>query len=118
MKEPRRETCATPEIQIYLNMVGGSRILAWSPLRNSRECPVDCGGILERADPDEVSVAAWHLDEKTSLCRRHSDQFRAVRGEPMFPYLSALRAAESVGQKSESLILVGVPRIELGLFAM
>ncbi len=31
---------------------------------------------------------------------------RAVRGEPVFPYLSALRAAESVGQKSESLILV------------
>ena len=30
----------------------------------------------------------------------------AVRGEPVFPYLSALRAAESVGQKSESLILV------------
>ena len=34
---------------------------------------------------------------------------RAVRGEPVFPYLSALRAAESVGQKSESLILV--PRV-------
>ena len=32
---------------------------------------------------------------------------RAVRGEPVFPYLSALRAAESVGQKSESLIVVG-----------
>ena len=31
---------------------------------------------------------------------------RAVRGESVFPYLSALRAAESVGQKSESLILV------------
>ena len=31
---------------------------------------------------------------------------RAVRGEPVFPYLSALRAAESVGKKSESLILV------------
>ena len=31
---------------------------------------------------------------------------RAVRGEPVFPYLSALRAAESVGQKSEILILV------------
>ena len=31
---------------------------------------------------------------------------RAVRGEPVFPYLSALRAAESVGQKSESLIVV------------
>jgi hypothetical protein len=31
---------------------------------------------------------------------------RSVRGEPVFPYLSALRAAESVGQKSESLILV------------
>ena len=31
---------------------------------------------------------------------------RAVRGEPVFSYLSALRAAESVGQKSESLILV------------
>ncbi len=34
---------------------------------------------------------------------------RAVCGEPVFPYLSALRAAESVGQKSESLILV--PRV-------
>jgi hypothetical protein len=31
---------------------------------------------------------------------------RAVRGERVFPYLSALRAAQSVGQKSESLILV------------
>ena len=31
---------------------------------------------------------------------------RAVRGEPVSPYLSALRAAESVGQKSESLIVV------------
>jgi len=31
---------------------------------------------------------------------------RAVRGEPVFPYLSALRAVESVGQKSESLIVV------------
>ena len=31
---------------------------------------------------------------------------RAVRGEPVFPYLSALRAAESVGKIPESLILV------------
>ena len=31
---------------------------------------------------------------------------RALRGEPVFPYLSALRAAESVGKISESLILV------------
>jgi hypothetical protein len=31
---------------------------------------------------------------------------RAVRGEPVFPYLSALRAAELIGKKSESLILV------------
>ena len=37
---------------------------------------------------------------------------RAVRGEPVFPYLSALRAAESVGQKSESLILVGAAGLE------
>ena len=37
---------------------------------------------------------------------------RAVRGEPVFPYLSALRATESVGQKSESLILVGGTGIE------
>ncbi len=39
---------------------------------------------------------------------------RAVRGEPVFPYLSALRAAESVGQKSESLILVRAPGLEPG----
>ena len=39
---------------------------------------------------------------------------RAVRGEPVFPYLSALRAAESVGQKSESLILVPPPGVEPG----
>jgi len=32
---------------------------------------------------------------------------RALRGEPVFPYLSALRAANLLGQKSESLILVG-----------
>jgi len=31
---------------------------------------------------------------------------RALGGVPVFPYLSALCAAESVGQKSESLILV------------
>ena len=31
---------------------------------------------------------------------------RAVRGEPVFPYLSALRAAESVGKIPESLIVV------------
>jgi hypothetical protein len=31
---------------------------------------------------------------------------RAVRGEPVFPYLSALRAAKSIGKKSESLVLV------------
>ena len=31
---------------------------------------------------------------------------RAVRGEPVFPYLSALRAAESIGKIPESLILV------------
>ena len=31
---------------------------------------------------------------------------RAVRDEPVFLYLSVLRAAESVGKKSESLILV------------
>ncbi len=37
---------------------------------------------------------------------------RAVHGEPVFPYPSALRAAESVGQKSESLILVPRPGIE------
>jgi len=28
---------------------------------------------------------------------------RAVRGEPVFPYLSALRAAESIGKIPESL---------------
>ena len=38
---------------------------------------------------------------------------RAVRGEPGFPYLSALRAAESGRQKSESLIVVRAGRIEL-----
>ena len=32
----------------------------------------------------------------------------------MFPYLSELRAAESIGQKSESLILVPSPGIEPG----
>ncbi len=40
---------------------------------------------------------------------------RAVRGEPVLPYSVALRAAESVGQKSESLILVPSERIELPL---
>ena len=37
---------------------------------------------------------------------------RAVRGEPVFPYLSALRAAESIGKIPESLILVRVEGIE------
>ena len=32
---------------------------------------------------------------------------RAVRGEPVFPFSAALRAAESVGKIPESLILVG-----------
>ncbi|KKU48221.1 MAG: hypothetical protein UX68_C0018G0001, partial [Parcubacteria group bacterium GW2011_GWA2_46_9] len=31
---------------------------------------------------------------------------RAVRGEPVFPYLSALCAAESIGKIPESLIVV------------
>ena len=31
---------------------------------------------------------------------------RALRGEPVFPYLSALRAAESIGKIPESLIMV------------
>ena len=31
---------------------------------------------------------------------------RAVRGEPVFPFSAALRAAESIGKISESLILV------------
>jgi hypothetical protein len=31
---------------------------------------------------------------------------RAVRGEPVFPYAAAHRAAGLVGKKSESLILV------------
>jgi DNA invertase Pin-like site-specific DNA recombinase len=33
---------------------------------------------------------------------------RAVRGEPVFPFSAALRAAESIGKISESLILVSV----------
>ena len=37
---------------------------------------------------------------------------RAVRGEPVFPYLSALRAAESIGKIPESLILVPPVGIE------
>ena len=37
---------------------------------------------------------------------------RAVRGEPVFPFSAALRAAESVGQKSESLIMVPREGIE------
>jgi len=30
---------------------------------------------------------------------------RAARGEPIFPYMAAQSAAETVGQKDESLIL-------------
>ena len=37
---------------------------------------------------------------------------RALRGEPVFPYLSALRAAESVGKIPESLILVRLIGLE------
>lgn len=43
---------------------------------------------------------------------------RAVRGEPVFPYLSALRAAESIGKIPESLILVGAPGFEPGTFTL
>ena len=42
----------------------------------------------------------------------------AVRGEPVFPYLSALRAAESVGQKSESLIVVPPAGVEPATFGI
>ena len=37
---------------------------------------------------------------------------RAVRGEPVFPFSAALRAAESVGKISESLILVDPSGLE------
>ena len=37
---------------------------------------------------------------------------RALRGEPVFPFSAALRAAESVGKIPESLILVGVAGLE------
>ena len=39
---------------------------------------------------------------------------RAVRGEPVFPFSAALRAAKSVGKISESLILVRPPGFEPG----
>ncbi len=38
---------------------------------------------------------------------------RAVRGEPVFPYMAAQSAAATVGQKDESLILERVSRVEL-----
>jgi hypothetical protein len=37
---------------------------------------------------------------------------RALRGDPVFPHLSALRAAESVGKKPESQILVDIGGVE------
>ena len=37
---------------------------------------------------------------------------RAVRGEPVFPFFAALRAAESIGKIPESLILVGGTGLE------
>ena len=43
---------------------------------------------------------------------------RAARSEPVFPYLSALRAAESIGKISESLILVGGTGFEPVTFTM
>ena len=43
---------------------------------------------------------------------------RAVRGEPVFPYSAALRAAKSVGKISESLILVGGTGLEPATSAM
>ncbi|MBI1974567.1 MAG: recombinase zinc beta ribbon domain-containing protein [Candidatus Zambryskibacteria bacterium] len=43
---------------------------------------------------------------------------RAVRGEPVFPYLSALRAAESIGKIPESLILVRDAGVEPAAFAV
>jgi len=38
--------------------------------------------------------------------KRRGFACRAQRGEPVFPYLSALRAAESIGKIPESLIVV------------
>ena len=40
---------------------------------------------------------------------------REARGNPVLPYFAAQRAAESIGEKSESLILVPSPGIEPGL---
>jgi hypothetical protein len=37
---------------------------------------------------------------------------RAVRGEPVFPFSAALRAAESIGKITESLIVVGMEGVE------
>ena len=37
---------------------------------------------------------------------------RAVRGEPVFPFSAALRAAESIGKIPESLILVPEAGVE------
>ena len=42
---------------------------------------------------------------------------RAVRGEPVFPYLSALRAAESIGKIPESLIMVRSAGVEPAIFS-
>ena len=43
---------------------------------------------------------------------------RAVRGEPVFPFSAALRAAESIGKIPESLILVGGTGLEPATSAM
>ena len=43
---------------------------------------------------------------------------RAVRGEPVFPFSAALRAAESIGKIPESLILVPLAGFEPATFAL
>ncbi len=56
------------------------------------------------SDSDLFTKKVWAKEIFGSNLRLAS---RAVRGEPVFPFSAALRAAESIGKISESLILVG-----------
>ena len=101
-------------------------ILAWHPDRLARNSVdggqiiylIDCGRIAALKFPQfwfeptpqgkfmlniAFGQSKYLKSQEISNLRLAS---RAARGEPVFPFSAAFRAAESVGQKSESLIVV------------
>ena len=133
-----KQSAKIPGRPIFNNMLTmiergeADSILAWNPDRLARNS-VDGGKIIYLLDCGHIQslkfLTFWYdntsqgkfilniaFDQSKYLKSQGISNLRlasrAVRGEPVFPYLSALRAAESVGQKSESLILVPEAGVE------